>query len=194
MKWQLDSLDDVLDQVWDVLTTAAGNLNDPLRFPALVSADETGGSARTMVLRAVNRETRELTCYTDARSSKVKAIQGHPRVEWLFHDTKRRLQVRAQAVAQVHHQDDVAREAWEHLPSSIQEPYRSPIAPGTRLDKPAPSNQESSSGAGEEGWPVFAVISTQIIRLDWLWQNQAGFVRAEFDWNGGSLAKHWLMP
>src|SRR3546814_12545916 len=74
-----------------------------------------GCALRTVVLRKVDSEARELWFYTDLRSRKIGEIQDDPRIALLFHSLSDDTQLRVQAEATIHHSDALAEAAWRAL-------------------------------------------------------------------------------
>ena len=200
MNWTTTNLDELLAQIWQALARGGAEEGNPLRTPALGTANEHEMSLRTVVLRHVNLASHELVCYADYRSRKIWEIRKNPQVRWLFHHPGEKIQIRAGGVAMVHQNNTVARAAWQNTPLANRTNYCTALAPGTRLADPdaslparwkhVPPTREET----EAGWPNFAVIVTTIDHLEWLHLRPDGHRRAGFTWMQNRFSGHWLVP
>ena len=66
------------DAVWQELTRAARERGHAWRHAVLATVDGEAADARTVVLRDLDRDSRTLLIYTDARSPKLAQIAARP--------------------------------------------------------------------------------------------------------------------
>lgn len=195
-------LTEVLEGVWALLAEGVRNSDHGFHLPALASVGEDGRPGlRTVVLRALDRNARELHFHTDARSPKLRALQGEPRVALLLYDAAEQTQLRIDAVASVHRGDALAGRAWKQSRLSSRRCYLQSAAPGTplpaagsslppALERRLPSRRESEAGRDN-----FAVVVCRIQAIDWFYMSDQGQRRACFTWDRqGCLAADWLAP
>jgi pyridoxine/pyridoxamine 5'-phosphate oxidase len=76
---RIDSLPLIEVACWHTLAEAAAERTHEWRMLVLATVDGDRASARTVMLREVDRESRELVFFTDSRSPKVAQIALHPR-------------------------------------------------------------------------------------------------------------------
>src|SRR3546814_5778047 len=106
----------VLGECWHLLCDGAADPQHDFHLAALATQHAGFGCAlRTVVLRKVDSEARELWFYTDLRSRKIGEIQDDPRIALLFHSLSDDTQLRVQAEATIHHSDALAEAAWRAL-------------------------------------------------------------------------------
>ena len=187
-----DELTTIIDQIWVGFTNAINQVKHPWRFPVLGTHGINGPDVRTMVLRSVNASIREITVQTDIRSAKIPDLRKDPRVAWHFYDAKSKVQVRAQGRMTVHHNDQIARDAWLTIPEANKRNYSSIIAPGTPIN-----NRElgqAVSGSDTYALENFAVLSTGITSIDWLQLRSEYHQRALFQWTGNDWDSTWTVP
>lgn len=192
----------LFERAWSELASSAVDRHHGFHVPVLatVGVDATP-QARSVVLRHVGVETRELRCHTDRRSPKVAEIAANPSVAWLFYDAPRKLQLRIAATASVHAEGAVADAAWEGSALSSRRCYLAPDAPGcagaeyienlpAHLRGRVPTKEESELGRAN-----FAVVATVVRSIDLLYLASEGHRRARFvrGVDGGWLG-HWLAP
>jgi pyridoxine/pyridoxamine 5'-phosphate oxidase len=194
-------LDALRREVWQLLSEAVRSGKAPFHTPVLASADAAGAPrARTVVLREADAAHRRLRFHTDARSHKVAELTGDPRVELVFYDRERRVQVRAGGAATVHRGDDVARAAWEEATLWARRCYLASPGPGSpagaptsglpaELEERAPAAMESEAGLAH-----FAVVRVEVTQLDRLDLHHTGHRRASWRWDGEGWRGTWLIP
>ena len=145
-----------LTDVHDQLKRAAVDTKHNFRFFSVATsglADQPAQS-RMVVLRSFT-ENWEFEFYTDHRSSKVEEIKKRPVLSALFWDPSKRVQVRIEAGAEIHHQNELAKERWTSVQGGAQKAYNSPVTPGRQINQPDDAHQ----------WPkqmddsYFAVVS-----------------------------------
>src|SRR6185437_1754319 len=107
------TLGDVLESLWTRIGAGLDGRWPSWALPTLVTVTEDGSPrARVLALRSVDREARRLVFHTDARSDKVREIDGEQRVAVLFFDREDAVQARFDGTCVVHHADPVAAAAW----------------------------------------------------------------------------------
>ena len=204
MHWNLTDLAALQHQIHHALAAAPTNPSDPLRTAAFVTSSDRGApaqpTARTVVLRRADADLRQLIFHTDARSPKLREIENHSAVAWLFHDPAAQIQIRAEGTARRAPTDELVRAAWDATPLANRSNYCTPLPPGAPLTDPAAArpaawqHREPTLAETEIGWPNFAVLITTITRLEWLRLHPQGARRARFDWTGTAWTAHWLVP
>ncbi len=194
------TLDDVLSRSWRMLVEGAKRTRHPFHTPVLSTSGHRGSDLRTVVLRSVDPDARELICHTDLRSAKCAQIGRDPRVSWLFYDARAKVQLRIGGIAEVHSGDPLALERWRASPVRSRRCYGVVPGPGTPvgradsgLSEPyterAPTLEESDPWAEH-----FAVLRTRVDTMEWLYLQARGHLRARFEWSDDKLASTWLIP
>jgi hypothetical protein len=192
----------VLAECWHLLADGAADPQHDFHLTSLATTHAgLGCTLRTVVLRRVDAEARELWFYTDLRSRKIGEIQEDPRVALLFHSLSDDTQVRVQADAAIHHRDELAENAWQELTPRRRRDY---LVSGPRglpwawATSGLPSELEArdpSEAESEAGRLNFAVVVCHVRQMDWLFLTPHGHRRANFAWNGdGKLQTSWLVP
>ncbi len=195
------SLPEIERRAWALLVNGSQDPKAAFYTGALGTLGPDGPSLRTVVLREVDPQNRLTLCYSDVRAGKVADIRTHPVVSWLFWDEERKIQLRLRGRAAVHTAGPLADRHWQGTSRSNRRSYLSVPPPGSAqlfptsglpegLETREPDEEESASGR-----PNFAVIVTQIERLEWLWLGRGGHRRAEFNYDGPNLSHAiWLIP
>lgn len=165
----------------------------PFHLPVLGTVRNGTSELRTVVLREAHAAGRRLICYADARSPKVADLGANPAATWLFYDPDRRVQVRAHGGAGLHTTDAIADRHWDRVPAEARWLYQMEAPAGTPL--PAAAAADLSAVPGQsDGRANFAVITTRIEALDWLYLDRRGHRRARFRWSGEHWESAWVMP
>jgi len=121
----------------DQLKRAVMDKNHNFRFFSVATtglADQPAQS-RIVVLRSFSEDW-EFEFYTDHRSTKVEEIKQNPRLSALFWDSSRRVQIRIEARAEIHHRNELAKERWKRVQGDAQKAYNSPVVPGVEIESP----------------------------------------------------------
>ena len=188
--WRTLSLPDLESRIWTDLLEAVTSPNAPWRTPVVSNAvdGEHAVDARVMVMRASSRERAALTCFTDSRSPKLRAMERETRLAWTFHDPVRKVQLRAATRVRIHVGDAVAAEAWKTVPEGSRRNYATRLAPGTAITAPDEGRDFAVA--------YFAVLVATVAELDWLWMADDGHRRAVFryDDTGRWVDAGWRVP
>ena len=186
---------------WVRILNGSLQYKNPLHNPVVANVNEHGVNMRTVVLRKVDIEKRQLCFHTDIRSGKWQELKTNNNVSWLFYHPSAMLQIRMSGTATLHQDDFFADEAWGNIRMSGRKIYLGDEGPSTlsafpvsgllpKFDKEDPTPQESEAGRKN-----FAIISTQIQWMEWLWLNSSGHRRATFQYTAdGKCRPNWLLP
>ncbi len=191
------TLTSILDRSWRDLAMAIGEPRHPFRLGQFATVvPDRGVDVRTVVLRRVDRDLRQLWFYSDRRSDKIAEIAADPRVSWMFYDPMMRVQLRWSGRAQAILDGEIIEECWTGLNGTQREEFMHAASPGTILaggvEGPTVSANRRSV---EEASAWFCVIEVTVSRLDWLKLDVSGHLRARFDWNSsGESVADWVVP
>lgn len=182
---------DILADLWKRLQHARSDPAHPFHLPAVASVNEIEGvTVRTVVLRKVDPDARSIVFHTDRRSDKFADLLQDPTIACLFYDPRERLQLRIHARATLHTQDAIAHEQWVAASESTRSIYRTPLAPGSVVEK----LQTSRPAPVGDGRDNFAVIVGHVEAIDWLYLHPDAHRRARFSWQEGTMTHQWLAP
>ena len=99
-----DDLAGVLERSWRLLEQSIDTPTSPLRTPVLISVSADGlAQGRTVVLRAFNRQQRQLKIYTDVRSEKVAQLRTQPVCTLVAYQPNPMIQLRLKTSAVINH-------------------------------------------------------------------------------------------
>jgi pyridoxamine 5'-phosphate oxidase len=192
-----DDLDGGLAQVWHLLEEAVRDRHAPFHTPSVTTLGPDGRPrARIVVLREAHQEQRFLRFHTDKRSNKWAELQTDPRMAFLAYDAPRKVQLRAEGYASLHHDDAIADAAWQaaqrmsRLCYGIQPGSGAPIPQGNAFSMPQRDDEE----AVQRGRENFSVIRFHLETLEWLYLAMSGHRRAHYNWADDALKVSWLAP
>lgn len=181
------SLCEIDTACWKELETGAREPDSGFHFLTLASVDLQGKpQARTLVLRAVDREKRTLEFHTDTRSPKWQALAVNPEVTVLGYSAK--TQLRLQGTVELHAAHSaVAEAAWQRLSHRTQQTYAG-AAPGGDIH-----NQSNDVINAEDN---FGVLIIQINLLDWCLLARENNQRALLNYrsDGALASSKWVHP
>ena len=171
-------------QLWAELQQAVGDRSHDWRSPVLATVDAAGlPDARTVILREVDAAARQLVIYTDERSPKVAQLLAQPQAVMVFWSAALGWQLRATLRLAVQNSGLAVSSRWARLKMTrAAQDYLSPLAPGSALQAPAPVRDSREH---------FAVITGEVLAMDWLALAPEGHRRARFA--PGEPAA-WLQP
>lgn len=172
--------------IWQQLQRAGVDKHHEWRSPVLVTndlADDTNTlwpDARTVILRAVNIANKQLTFYTDSRSPKVAQLQANNNAMLVFWSKRLSWQLRVKVTFNVQTEGELVEKTWvvvKQSPSAGD--YLSKQAPGEPL-----MNNPTLSDRKQIAKPCFAILTANVIEIDWLALNRAGHQRAKINAQG----------
>jgi pyridoxamine 5'-phosphate oxidase len=178
----LPSLQQIEASIWRELAAASVDKGHGWRTAVLATRDAEGADARTVVLREVDAEARELIFFTDARSPKVAQLQAHSLGTLVLWSAPLSWQLRLRVRLTLASSGLKVSSRWARLQfTAAAQDYMAHLAPGTAL-----TDAKVERGSREH----FAVVTAQVLAVDWLALSADGHKRAAFD-DGGS---RWLVP
>jgi pyridoxamine 5'-phosphate oxidase len=157
-----------------------------------LSTTDLGGApdSRLVVLRRFSSKQRKLFFHTDRRSPKLKQLDQDPRVCLTFYDPNDRFQLRIPAWADIHVQDEIAKDAWQELKPFARAMYGTPITPGELLDTEQDWPRELPELAEDSpAFDQFAVVGCQFSEIDLLILERTQHRRVRLDW----IAETWKL-
>jgi len=180
---RLSSLPELEAAIWQELTRATHDRHHAWRHAVLATVAGDAADARTVVLREVDADSRQLTIYTDSRAAKVTQLRAHPEATLVLWSPRLGWQLRCRLHAEVEDDGISVSSRWTRMKlSPASQDYLSPLAPGSALDA------QAAAVAHRE---YFAVITARVVSLDWLELHRDGHRRAFFGRDG---AARWLQP
>jgi pyridoxamine 5'-phosphate oxidase len=192
------NLEELEKDCWIRLIEGSKSSKVPFHLPAIANIRGGEVTLRTVVLRKVIPELKELRLHTDIRSPKWNDLLLNPQVSLLFYDDIARIQLRIKGHAILHYDDAIAKEAWQNTSLSSRKCYLTTLSPSSHADSPTsglPEKIEKGELTEEEsemGQQNFGVVAIVVNSIDWLWLNHAGHRRACFDYERGQFK--WMIP
>ena len=182
---QTDTPSDIWQAITHELHRGALDPKHPFRYVNLATRGKDFPQVRTVVLRELTREF-DFLVFTDYRTSKVKEIQHSSAVSLHFYHPKKMLQIRVEAKAEIHFQNELSGQYWKKIPEHRKVEYNGALAPGQVIEH------------HEEGWEIsdrsfFTVLKMKPSRFEALQITKKGHLKIQFEsqnnWQG-----QWLVP
>ncbi|MFK7776848.1 MAG: pyridoxamine 5'-phosphate oxidase family protein [Gimesia sp.] len=195
-EFNLTNVSTILDETWQQLKSASETEAHPWRLGNLATLAEGRPRVRTVVLRDVQIDARELICYTDQRSDKVCELNAAPNIEWVTYDPVTRVQIRLSGSATVYSNDERAAQHWKDSSPEHRRGYITVSPPGTEAASALPNlpdylfDRLPNDEEAQLGYENFAVIVCHIEHLDWLQLRRNGHLAAHFRWTD-QWEGHW---
>lgn len=154
-----ETADGLFARVWDTLGRGVADAKHPARRPTFATMSPDGWpEARTVVLRAADRETAMLAVHTDLYSDKIKSLRQTPRAALHVWDAEQDLQIRVQAEVTIR-SGDQTRALWDGIPDHAQQSYGVTPAPGVAID-------DALAYVKEPDPATFAVLHCKVMHID----------------------------
>jgi hypothetical protein len=132
------SLDEMQAAALRLFSRGVADRRSAFRTPTLATVNAAGlPCLLTVVLRGFDPATRCLTIHTDRRSLKADEIQASPGVALHVYDASACLQIRLDAIAEIHVDNAVAHKAWTQTAAMSRLVYGVDPPPGTPVLTPA---------------------------------------------------------
>ena len=187
---RLTTLPDIEAACWRELVAAPQQRGHGWRVMTLATVANTAegeplADARSVVLREVQAPQRQLIFYTDARSGKARQLQACPRGTLVLWSAALGWQLRLRVALTLQTSGLTVSSRWAQvkLTPGAQD-YISPLPPGTGLAVPDTHNPQRDSR------DHFAMVTAEVLAMDWLELHASGHRRAAFDRQGAC----WLAP
>lgn len=179
-----ETLDGLHDRMWQRLSRGVADHKSPSRQPTLATVRDGWPEARTVVLRAANRDTATLEVYTDLQSDKIASLRDAPRGALHVWEDKQRLQIRLQCAVTIL-TGDAVRDRWDRMPNTGRLSYGVTPQPGAPL-------ADALAYDKAPDFERFAVLRCAIQTIDLVHlgddHRRAAYARAD-GWQG-----QWLSP
>ncbi len=182
---RLQDLSAIEAAVWSELTLAPHDRSHAWRVGVLATVDGDTADARSVVLRDFETVTRTLVIYADSRSPKAAQIETHPLGTLVLWSEPLGWQLRLRVALSLETTGLRVSSRWARLKMTpAVHDYLSPLPPGCPLDHPAHPHPQRDSREH------FALLSAQIVAVDWMELHADGHRRASF----GADGRSWLTP
>ena len=186
---------------WEMLSVAVSNRKDPMRTMVVGSVAGTMAQIRTVVLRKVEINEKNIYFHTDIRSSKIEDIRRTGQLSWLAYDQAQRTQIRLCGTTVLHHGNELAKTQWNLTHHHSRRNYLLPEGSGKKHTEDFKTLQDKLSDfsytleESEAGFQNFVVVETTVEKLDWYYAHHTGNRRAGFSYENGILIHaDWLTP
>ena len=189
-----NSLTEIEQLIWVLLQEAVASYKAPFHNGVFANIQDGRPEQRTVILRKTIAEEKKLFFHTDLRSPKLLWLQNDPNVSWLFYNEALKLQLRINAVARVHYNNETTGLAWEHTSPNSRLIYTINAAPGERTNTPA-SAARASTPTPEEletARQNFVVVETTVENIDWVYLHHTGNRRGFIDYVNSE--HYWMQP
>jgi hypothetical protein len=173
------------EQIWAMLEKGVSSYKAPFHYVNIATIDLNKPAIRTVILRDVDKQKKEISFHTDLRSPKVAQLKINNTVSFLFYDPELRIQLRCSGEAFLHLKDARADLAWRKSRLSSQLCYTNLLPPGADLAEPELidlSRTDVSDEELEKAFSNFLVVTSKINEIDWLFLHHKGHRRAKFDY------------
>lgn len=184
-----DSLEGVLEKVLLELSNGAMEASHPFHFANFATLGLKYPEVRTVVLRKFDLTS---SCYffTDLRSEKIAELQKNLNSTLHFYNNSDRVQIRIKGKVQIHHQNELAHEFWEHIEGKAKKAYTSKLKPGEEISSPKVAWEWDK----KINHTYFAVVQLVAYELEILQLAGTEHLRVRFCKSDDKWEGTWLVP
>ncbi|THD40153.1 pyridoxamine 5'-phosphate oxidase family protein [Pantoea sp. R102] len=188
------SLDDRLQAIWQLLSTATTSRSAfTLMQLATVSVDGQP-SLRTVVIRQFLPTLPALRFTADRRSAKMQDIAAQPQVALLAYDAASRVQLRLAGTAQRVDDAQQRAAAWHALSPHSHALFQSPVRPGSVITHPDAALPASAPDVDAGPDEHFALVQITLHSVEWLDVSREPHQRARFEATADGWQGSWRVP
>lgn len=174
-------LDYLLDDVWDILAQGVRVRFAAAHTPTLATLRDGVPNVRTVVLRAVSRASAMIFVHADRRSGKVRELSRQPACSLHIFDPGRRVQLRIEAHASLHADDDIAERQWAALQAQVRAEQRRVEAAVAAHGIPEVAIDDVDGLAESGRREDFMAIALHVSAIEWQHIGSRGQRRARFE-------------
>ena len=177
-------LSEILADTTNNLLDAKHKKKHPFRFFTLTTVTkEHHPKSRTVVLRDFDKAAMTFTIFTDGRSQKVTHLVHNKKVQLLFYDPKKLLQV----IVSAHLKEQLqTNDVFLSLPEPSKKDYTSAVAPGEMIKTPDGVQYDLKSSHFTQ--LLFKADEIEILRLKRPNHIRCVYTSTENTWEGRFLA------
>ena len=191
---------EILNNIKQLLSIGAQDRKHAFHTPIFSNnSDNNSINSRVVVLRKFNEENFTLSFNTDYRSPKIIDLKKNNLSNFVFYDSKIKVQLRIKTITTVHHNNDVTKEAWEQTRLFSRKCYLTQKAPSSITAIPEDGISKHLKGIdpllteSEQGYKNFTVIKNLIQEIDWLYLASSGHRRLKISLKNKTKFD-WLIP
>lgn len=185
-------------RAWDYLRAGASDGRAPFTvMQAATIGRSSAPSVRNVILRYVYEAEHVIDFYTDVRSEKAAEIRADPRIALVGYDPEGMVQLRLEGVASVLTEGTDKKRAWDASRLRSLVLYRTPVPPGTSIDRPDDAYPAQSDGhdINLAGYQNFCIVRVSLKTLEVLDLSvPAAHKRARYSRTGNEWEGQWIVP
>ncbi len=192
--------EEVEEKIWSLFNDALLIKDSPFKTPVFSNIQDGKPSAKTVVLRSIDKTSKTLFFHSDYRSAKIHYLKIDPICCLTFYNKDEKIQLRVNAQTKIHYQDHISLTAWQNTAHYSRKCYLIDQAPGKILESPGNSLPKEFLENGytmeesEIGYKNFCVIKCSIISIDWLYLAAQGHTRAVINYKNTKNRFSWIVP
>ena len=190
----------ILKKIWKQLEAGVSDRNHPFHTAVFATVYDEKPCTRSVILRRFWKKPARIAFHAYVDSPKILQIKKNSNVSWLFYNAEDKFQVRINGSAQLHFDDEIAKEQWMITNLFSRRCYLGET-PTRQSKKPVHGMSEEIVEAkftideSEVGRQNFVVVSSNIESIDCVELDVAGHRRSLFTWDkNGQLDTKWLTP
>ena len=191
----------IFDNIKELLSIGAKDRSHSFHTPVFSnSSDNNSSNSRVVVLRKFNKDNLTLNFHTDYRSPKIIDLKKNNLTNFIFYDSKIKIQLRIKTISKVHYDNKITMEVWQQTRLSSRKCYLTKKSPSSSTNKAEDGILEHLKGIdpseleSEMGYKNFSVVENTIKDIDWLYLASSGHRRLKITLKKNKPIFQWLIP
>ena len=191
----------IFDNIKELLSIGAKNRNHAFHTPIFSNNSSNNTiNSRVIVIRKFDPNNLTLNFHTDYRSPKIIDLKKNNKSNFVFYDSKIKIQLRIKTITKIHYNDYITEEAWKLTRLLSRKCYLTQKSPSSITDIAEDGipkylkGIEPSQYESEIGYKNFSVIVNLIQDIDWLYLLSSGHRRLKISFDSNSEEFEWLIP
>jgi 3-hydroxyisobutyrate dehydrogenase len=191
----------IYNNIKELLINGAKDRNHSFHTPIFTNNNDiSGANSRVIVLRKFNYEEMNLIFNTDYRSPKINNLKKNNQSNFVFYDTKIKIQLRIKTISKINHNNKITSEAWKETRLFSRKCYLTQKAPSSVTDRAEDGIPEHLKGIdpskneSEIGYSNFSVVENFIQEIDWLHLASSGHRRLKITFKNNKTTFNWMIP
>ena len=187
----------IFNNINELLSIGAKDRKHSFHTPVFSTSSN---NSRVVVLRKFNQIKLSLIFHTDLRSPKINELNKLNLSNFVFYDSKIKVQLRIKTISKIHYNNDVTKETWEQTRLSSRKCYLTKKSPSTPTNKPEDGIPEHLKGIdpkqseSADGYKNFSIIENTIQNIDWLYLASSGHRRLNISFKKNEPVFQWIIP
>ena len=179
------------NKIWDLLLQGVANKKSKFHTPTLSTFANNRVNSRTIILRNVSQNIRNLVFYSDARSKKCLDIKRNKNCTIHIYEARYNLQTQLYGYATLENKTKKTKTVWNELNKFSKKNYSSITAPGIKIRNKKNLQYYQDN---ERGYNNFSLINFKVFKIECLQLLNDNNQRVQFIYKEKLIKRNRIVP